>query len=299
VNSGSDRQYQQRRDQYLKGTEHAYVFRPESGLYEPKSAQTATQRHDVASGAHPNAPLFINPRTDWRPVLFTTFISGLFSIATIILLATYTLTTQHIFETSQVAAIGTIQAAWAAKESADIAADSLQLSQAAEITVRNTASEAVKPWSTIFYFENIGNTDARNVLIRFAYNISDHPEDVDYLKELREFRAHPNKLLNWMTKHDKEFEKSLRDAGRNEAANTYRDENAEIRSLQNPKEIVASIAHGTIIGRKLNLDLRGTVLILIDWDDVLPKHTHHTNDLCFLANPQTHNVDYCVSPAKQ
>jgi hypothetical protein len=116
------REHQQRCKEHLEATEHAYVFRPKSGIYEPRSAHPDSQAEHSHPGARPETPLFTNPKTDWRPHVFTWLI-GIITLGTI---GWYTYVTQGIFHMSEVGTVGTIEAARAARDAADIANAALE-----------------------------------------------------------------------------------------------------------------------------------------------------------------------------
>jgi hypothetical protein len=122
VNNRNHRQHQQRCKEHLEATKHAYMFRPDSGLYEPKSAHPEDERQQISPGANPVTPLFVDTRTDWGPSIVAAFLS----VLTLLVLGWYTYVTQGILETSQATAVGTIQAAWAAKGAADTASAALR-----------------------------------------------------------------------------------------------------------------------------------------------------------------------------
>lgn len=129
----SSHHHHQRSENYLKRTEHLYVRNSASGLYEPAVEPPGTS---------PTARLFTDPRTDWKAVGVSIFIS----LATLGLIAVYTLTTQRLYETSVQSAIGTIQAAWAAQRSAEIAMQALASSnETTELEERAIVSVTALP----------------------------------------------------------------------------------------------------------------------------------------------------------
>jgi|SRR5580658_10443136 hypothetical protein len=119
------REHQQRCKEHLEATEHAYVFRPKSGLYEPKTTHPENESDYVTAGTSPNSPLFVNARTDWGPHV----VAWIIGILTLLIIAYYTYVTHGIFDTSQVGTVGTIEAAKAARDAADIANATLKSSQ--------------------------------------------------------------------------------------------------------------------------------------------------------------------------
>src|ERR1700722_10088635 len=121
MNNGDYRKHQQRCNDYLNATNELFVRDSRSGIYQPNSTQSVQEGKDVSHGSSSRTPLFVEPSTDWLPVILTSVLS----ILTLIVLAIYTWVTQGIFETSQTSAVGTIQAALAANSAAETAAKAL------------------------------------------------------------------------------------------------------------------------------------------------------------------------------
>ena len=184
----------------------------------------------------------------------------------------------------------------------------LEISQAANMTVQGVDVNT-PPFAT-FYFSNIGNTDASNVVIQTQDHVF-FPADImessgyDPAAELEKFRANPQKDFDEMRAWDKKHEAMYRKWGDNKTADNIHAFAEKRKNESIPKKFVPKISRGTVIGQKMNIPnaappttgkvTRHVILILIDWDDILPRHMHHTNDLCyFIEGPK---ASPCVSPA--
>ncbi len=164
------------------------------------------------------------------------------------------------------------------------------------------------PSFVTFYFWNIGNTDASNVVIQTQDTLFSPPENMessgfDPAVELQKFRANPQRHFDEMQAQEAKTEAMLRSTGDNKTADTIHAATEKRKSLLAPRKIVPKISRGTVIGEKMNIQavanletLRHVIFILIDWDDVLPTHTHHTNDLCYFV--EAGKASPCVSPEK-
>jgi hypothetical protein len=106
----------------LRNVDDTYVFDSTSGLYKPKSYDGKEEREPQRHTITYERPVDVRTRHDW--------IATIISAATLIALVIYTDYTRGIFDTSQVSAIGTIQAAWAAQKSADAAKTASNTAQA-------------------------------------------------------------------------------------------------------------------------------------------------------------------------
>ncbi|HLZ40442.1 MAG TPA: hypothetical protein VKQ11_05750 [Candidatus Sulfotelmatobacter sp.] len=113
------REHQRRCEQHLEHTKDAYVFNPSSGIHEPKTTDPQDQSEHRQPGSNSQSPLFVNPRTDWRPV----WINAILSLLTLVVIGLYTYVTQGIFGLSQATATGTIQASYATRDAADSSKD--------------------------------------------------------------------------------------------------------------------------------------------------------------------------------
>jgi hypothetical protein len=159
-----------------------------------------------------------------------------------------------------------------------------------------------------FYFTNIGITDASNVVIQtkvllFSPRELMESSGFDPAVELEKFRANPQETFDEMRAWDKQHEEMYRQQGMSEMADNIHRAAERRKSLFTPKRIIPKISHGTDFGQQLDIPAssnmtvrndRHVVFILIDWDDVLPTHRHHTNDLCFFIESAT--ASPCVSP---
>jgi hypothetical protein len=109
----------------IRDIDDTYVFDASSGLYKPKSydardnskEQTQNHIHKVVY----ESPIHVKTRRDWLSIII--------SLLTLIVLGVYTIFTSNIYQASEASAVGTIQAAWAAKSAADSAKKGLETSE--------------------------------------------------------------------------------------------------------------------------------------------------------------------------
>jgi hypothetical protein len=127
MDDGKRRKHKHCCDEYLESTKGSYSLNANSGIYQPKSTPPEQHSERITPGASRETPLFTE--TDWGPVIANLLVTGILSLLTLLVVAKYTWVTTGIYETSQAAAIGTIQAAWASQSSAETAAAGLQLTQ--------------------------------------------------------------------------------------------------------------------------------------------------------------------------
>lgn len=101
-------------DQEAYQITESYVFDAASGLYKPK---TYNSQQQPSTHVQYEAPIDVKTRRDWLSILI--------SALTLAFLIVYTDYTRSIFRSSQISAIGAVEGAWAGRDAANVAKNSL------------------------------------------------------------------------------------------------------------------------------------------------------------------------------
>ena len=210
-------------------------------------------------------------------------------------------------EASKTQAEASLRSANAQEAANKLVTQQFQIAQAAQITLASI--DPNKESSLTFYFTNIGQTDAENVIVQSKIVFYSSPTlvgDFDPLRSLEEFRANPTEFADKVAREERDHEEMYRRMGENEMADKVHANGEKTRLMLSPKRIISKVAHGGAFHERPGFFVWTStvsqpeppvsfVFILTDWDDIF--RAHHTNDLCVVVEGTSANP--CEAPTRK